>query len=113
MNIKHEYKFEDFELWGVIMCEIGFLDFLNYLHYKIIQLQRFGSWIPLCLLENRETEADNRFLWHLVELASDLDLDPLTEAESRLRKVAISYSFWKLTFASNYCRSTSIEGMRA
>jgi hypothetical protein len=42
-----QYKSEDFWRWCVIICKTVLLGFVHRLNYKIIKLQRFGSWILL------------------------------------------------------------------
>jgi hypothetical protein len=40
-------KSEGFWRWCVIICKIVILEIFDRLNYKIIKLQRFGSWILL------------------------------------------------------------------
>jgi hypothetical protein len=55
-----------------VKCKIVLWDFVHRLDYKIIKLQRIGSWI--LLVEKRGRGQKTYLLGPLVELASDLDL---------------------------------------
>jgi hypothetical protein len=57
-------------LYGV-KCKIVPLDFDHCLKYKVIKLQRFGSWI---LLLSSGKKGHKAYLWgHLAELTPDLE----------------------------------------
>jgi hypothetical protein len=64
-------------------------DFVHSLNYKIIKLQRFGSWILPPSSGNKGGRGQKAYLLEpLVELASDLEVlfYLKTEAESSFRK---------------------------
>jgi hypothetical protein len=58
------------------ICKIVFLDFVHRLNYKIIKLQRFGSWILLPSSGKKGGRGQKPYLLGpLVELALGLELE--------------------------------------
>jgi hypothetical protein len=56
----------------ILMCKIILLDFVYRLNYKIMQLQRFGSWILLPSSGKKWGRGQKAF-WHHHQKPSDFD----------------------------------------
>jgi hypothetical protein len=91
---KKKSKVEGFSRWSVTIYKIVLLSFVRRLNYKIITLQRFGSWILLRLqVEKGEGGQKACLLGPLIELALDLDSYNIEMPEIRiLRSILYSLS---------------------